>query len=78
MLPPGVRQDRLLRLAARKRALTRVLAFQPCTGVVLPGILRQNTQTVVGFVTVLVLVFLVANLIVDLLYAVLDPRIRYA
>nr|WSZ98295.1 ABC transporter permease [Streptomyces sp. NBC_00857] len=42
------------------------------------GILRQNTQTVVGFVTVLVIVFLVANLLVDLLYAVLDPRIRYA
>ncbi|MEV0125569.1 ABC transporter permease [Streptomyces sp. NPDC050703] len=42
------------------------------------GILRQSTQTVVGFVTVLVLVFLAANLIVDLLYAVLDPRIRYA
>ncbi|WP_455352657.1 ABC transporter permease [Streptomyces sp. SYSU K217416] len=42
------------------------------------GILRQSSQTVVGFVTVLVLVFLVANLIVDLLYAVLDPRIRYA
>ncbi len=42
------------------------------------GILRQNTQTVVGFVTVLVLVFLVTNLLVDLLYAVLDPRIRYA
>ncbi|MPY58521.1 ABC transporter permease [Streptomyces spongiae] len=41
------------------------------------GILRQSTQTVVGFVTVLVLVFLVANLLVDLLYAVLDPRIRY-
>ncbi len=28
--------------------------------------------------TVLVIVFLAANLIVDLLYAVLDPRIRYA
>ena len=42
------------------------------------GILRQNTQTVVGFVTVLVLVFLAANRLVDLLYAVLDPRIRYA
>ncbi|MEU3185237.1 ABC transporter permease [Streptomyces sp. NPDC006923] len=42
------------------------------------GILRQNTQTVVGFVTVLVIVFLVANLLVDLVYAVLDPRIRYA
>ncbi|MGW1071338.1 ABC transporter permease [Streptomyces sp. NPDC002537] len=42
------------------------------------GILRQNSPTVVGFVTILVLVFLVANLVVDLLYAVLDPRIRYA
>ncbi|WP_030747247.1 ABC transporter permease [Streptomyces griseus] len=42
------------------------------------GIVRQNTQTVVGFVTILVLIFLLANLLVDLLYAVLDPRIRYA
>lgn len=42
------------------------------------GIVRQNSPTVVGFVTVLVIVFLVANLLVDLLYAVLDPRIRYA
>ncbi|KOU05878.1 ABC transporter permease [Streptomyces sp. NRRL F-5755] len=42
------------------------------------GIVRQNSPTVVGFVTVLVIVFLLANLIVDLLYAVLDPRIRYA
>ncbi|GAB3125998.1 ABC transporter permease [Streptomyces calidiresistens] len=42
------------------------------------GILRQNSPTVVGFVTVLVLIFLLANLFVDLLYAVLDPRIRYA
>ncbi|KRV47049.1 ABC transporter permease [Wenjunlia vitaminophila] len=42
------------------------------------GVLRQNSQTVVGFVTILVLIFLLANLLVDLLYAVLDPRIRYA
>jgi oligopeptide transport system permease protein len=42
------------------------------------GTLRHNSPTVVGFVTILVIVFLVANLIVDLLYAVLDPRIRYA
>ncbi|WP_369202331.1 ABC transporter permease [Streptomyces sp. PU-14G] len=41
------------------------------------GIVRQNSPTVVGFVTVLVIVFLLANLLVDLLYAVLDPRIRY-
>ncbi|WP_461007734.1 ABC transporter permease [Streptomyces capparidis] len=41
------------------------------------GVVRQNAPTVVGFVTILVLVFLLANLLVDLLYAVLDPRIRY-
>ncbi|GAA3509978.1 peptide/nickel transport system permease protein/oligopeptide transport system permease protein [Streptosporangium album] len=34
--------------------------------------------TVVGVVTVFVLIYVVANLVVDLLYAVLDPRIRYA
>ncbi|MDH6123210.1 ABC transporter permease [Kitasatospora sp. GP82] len=34
--------------------------------------------TISGFVVVLVLVYLAASLIVDLLYAVLDPRIRYA
>jgi oligopeptide transport system permease protein len=42
------------------------------------GTLRHNSPTVVGFVTILVIVFLVANLLVDLCYAVLDPRIRYA
>jgi oligopeptide transport system permease protein len=31
----------------------------------------------VSIVTVLVVVYLVANLVVDLLYAGLDPRIRY-
>ncbi|MGW3247704.1 ABC transporter permease [Streptomyces sp. NPDC001070] len=42
------------------------------------GILRLDSATVVGFVTILVIVFLIANLLVDLVYAVLDPRIRYA
>ena len=37
-----------------------------------------EAPTVVSFVTVLVMVYLIANLVVDLLYAVLDPRIRYA
>lgn len=37
----------------------------------------RESVTVVSFVTVLVLVYLLANLVVDLLYAVLDPRIRY-
>lgn len=32
---------------------------------------------VVGIVTLMVLFFVVINLIVDLLYGLLDPRIRY-
>jgi oligopeptide transport system permease protein len=32
---------------------------------------------VVSIVTVLVVIYLVTNLAVDLLYAALDPRIRY-
>ncbi|MEV4346068.1 ABC transporter permease [Actinoplanes sp. NPDC049596] len=41
------------------------------------GIRTEDGPLVVGFVSVLVIVFLVINLIVDLLYAALDPRIRY-
>jgi ABC-type dipeptide/oligopeptide/nickel transport system permease component len=41
------------------------------------GLRLEDTPLVVGIVSVLVIIFLVANLIVDLLYAVLDPRIRY-
>jgi oligopeptide transport system permease protein len=41
------------------------------------GITTEDGPLVVGFVSVLVIVFLVVNLVVDLLYALLDPRIRY-
>ncbi len=33
--------------------------------------------TVVSFVTVMVILYLIVNLLIDLLYGVLDPRIRY-
>lgn len=50
-----------------------------------PGIGRQVFQSiqlgeapiVIGIVTILVVVYLIASLLVDVLYAVLDPRIRY-
>ncbi|WP_030686473.1 ABC transporter permease [Streptomyces sp. NRRL B-1347] len=42
------------------------------------GLIRREGQVIVGTVTILVLVYLAMSLIVDLLYAVLDPRIRYA
>jgi oligopeptide transport system permease protein len=41
------------------------------------AIQTQEYATVVGIVTALVLIFILANLVVDVLYAVLDPRIRY-
>jgi len=41
------------------------------------AVLRSEGPTIVSIVSVLVLVFVVANLLVDLLYAWLDPRIRY-
>jgi oligopeptide transport system permease protein len=47
-------------------------------GTLYQAITRGETATIVGLSTVLVLVYIAANLLVDLLYAVLDPRIRYA
>jgi peptide/nickel transport system permease protein/oligopeptide transport system permease protein len=41
------------------------------------SIQRQEGTVVVGVSTLLVLVFILTNLLVDILYAVLDPRIRY-
>lgn len=47
-------------------------------GTMYQAILRGEPATVVSFTTVLVIIYIIANLLVDLLYAVLDPRIRYA
>ncbi len=42
------------------------------------AVLNGEAPVVVSIVTVLILIFVLANLLVDLLYAWLDPRIRYA
>jgi peptide/nickel transport system permease protein/oligopeptide transport system permease protein len=44
---------------------------------VFSAIVRQEGTVVVGITTFLVIVFMITNLLVDVLYAVLDPRIRY-
>jgi peptide/nickel transport system permease protein/oligopeptide transport system permease protein len=41
------------------------------------AVLAQEGAVVVGIVTVLVIIYAVSNLVVDVMYAVLDPRIRY-
>ncbi|WP_343710141.1 ABC transporter permease [Mycobacterium sp.] len=46
-------------------------------GVLYQAVTRQEAPTVVSIVTVLVVVYVVTALMVDLLYAALDPRIRY-
>ncbi|MCA5892403.1 ABC transporter permease [Isoptericola sp. NEAU-Y5] len=47
-------------------------------GTLFNAIQRGESVTVVSLTTVLVIVYIAANLLVDLLYAALDPRIRYA
>ncbi|KQW04132.1 ABC transporter permease [Leifsonia sp. Root4] len=47
-------------------------------GTVYRAVQLGESPTVVSFVAMMVIIFVVANLLVDLLYALLDPRIRYA
>ena len=54
-----------------------IFNIQGVGGYVFQGIHRRDGMAVVGAVTILVLVYLLANLIVDLLYGVLDPRISH-
>jgi len=42
------------------------------------AIFKGETSTVVAIVTFMVMVYVLTSLVVDLLYALLDPRIRYA
>jgi oligopeptide transport system permease protein len=44
---------------------------------VFQAVSTKDGTVVVGIVTLLVLIFIVSNLVVDILYAALDPRIRY-
>lgn len=47
-------------------------------GLLFQAVTLGESPTVVSVVTVLVVIFVLANLLIDLLYALLDPRIRYA
>lgn len=47
-------------------------------GLVFQAVNLGESPTVVSVVTVLVIIFVLSNLLIDLLYALLDPRIRYA
>lgn len=50
----------------------------PGVGLFVYQAIEQNdTPVIIGVVSIITIVFLVSNLIVDILYAALDPRIRY-
>jgi oligopeptide transport system permease protein len=55
----------------------RIFNINGVGGYLFQGIHNHDGVAVVGTVTILVLVFLFANLLVDLLYGVLDPRISH-
>lgn len=55
-----------------------IFNIQGVGGTVFQAVAKGEGPTVVAFVAVMVIIFMLANLLVDLLYAVLDPRIRYA
>ncbi|GAA4266991.1 ABC transporter permease [Frondihabitans peucedani] len=55
-----------------------IFNIQGVGGTVYRAIQLGQGPTVVSFVAVMVIIFMLANLLVDLLYALLDPRIRYA
>lgn len=44
---------------------------------VFEGVQRQEGTVVVGIATFMIIVYMIANLLADILYGVLDPRIRY-
>jgi ABC-type dipeptide/oligopeptide/nickel transport system permease component len=45
---------------------------------IIDGILNKDFPMVQGVVLVVAVSYVLVNLVVDLVYAVLDPRIRYA
>ena len=58
--------------------LTETVFAWPGLGtLVVQGILARDVPLVQGAVLVIALTFVLVNLVVDLLYAYLDPRIRY-
>jgi oligopeptide transport system permease protein len=56
----------------------RIFNIKGVGGTLWQAINRGEAPTIVSIVVILVIVYLIFNLLVDLLYAVLDPRIRYA
>jgi peptide/nickel transport system permease protein len=54
-----------------------IFAIPGVGSAVLSGVINRDFPVVQGFTLVIAAFFLFANMVADLLYGILDPRIRY-
>ena len=66
------------RLAGGAVIIEQVFSIPGAGQLLITAVVRQDYPVVIALMLITVLFILVLNLIVDLLYAVIDPRIRYA
>jgi len=64
-------------LMAGAVVVENVFAIKGLGRVLIQGILNRDYPVVQGAVLVVSAIFIASNLLVDMLYAVIDPRIRY-
>lgn len=65
-------------LIANTVIIERVFSWPGLGNLIVESILRQDIPAVQGVVLIFALSFIIINLIIDLLYAYLDPRISYS
>lgn len=62
-----------------KTVVTETVFSLPGIGrLIVESVLRRDYPTIQGVILIIAIVYMVINLIVDLSYAILDPRIRYS
>jgi len=57
--------------------IENVFSIKGIGRVLIQGILNRDYPVVQGAILVVSVIFIFSNLLVDLLYTVIDPRIRY-
>jgi peptide/nickel transport system permease protein len=65
-------------LMAGAVVVENVFSIKGIGRVLIEGILNRDYPVVQGAILAISLIFVMANLVVDLLYGLIDPRIRYA
>ena len=72
-----MREDQRAEVVAAAVVVENVFAIKGLGRVLIEGILNRDYPVVQGVILVISGIFVFVNLAVDLLYGVIDPRIRY-